>query len=64
MDVDMDESHTDDNKMDIEKPFEPLNVLLCSQLINTYNTTILDKIDLHIQEAFKKRSSTLLCDHK
>jgi len=56
----MDDVHTDDNKMDIEKRFEPLNVLLCSQLINTYNTTILDKMDLHIQEALKEEAA-LFC---
>ena len=37
--------------MEDVKSFEPLNLLLCSQLINTYNTTILGKMDLHMQEA-------------
>ena len=37
--------------MEDDKSFEPLNLLLCSQLINTYNTTILGKMDLHMQEA-------------
>jgi hypothetical protein len=53
-DVHMEDDHMDtqiDTHMDTHKPFEPLNLLLCSQLINTYNTTILGKMDLHMQEA-------------
>ena len=47
--------------MDIDKPSEPLDIL-CSKLIKTYNTTILDKMDSGMQEALQgeaeKRAST------
>ena len=46
----MEDDHMDDDHMDTDKP---LDLLLCSQLINTYNTTILGKMDLHMQEALR-----------
>ena len=46
----MEDDHMDDDHMDNGKP---LDLLLCSQLINTYNTTILGKMDLHMQEALR-----------
>ena len=39
--------------MDVDKSSEEI---LCSKLINTYNTTILDEMDLDMQEALRKQA--------
>ena len=42
----------DDDHMDIDQPLEDL----CSKLITTYNTTILDKMDLDMEKALRQEA--------